>query len=786
MKKQSYVPGVAAVAAVVVAAAFGAGAVQRARHSAADPINLTGFDAAMRVASSQGAASASAAVAAVPGLKQGAGSAADNSKTAQVTVKLMENSSFVRQKLDDAVSAKLFDEFIDTLDPQRLFLLQSDVAEFASYRDQLDDQLDRGDTSFATKVFARYLERYKAQTQFALDALKDPKNFDFAKQDAFVLDRKKAPRPKDLAEAQSLWLQRVRWEYLSQKLADTKPDQIVKNLTKRYTQQRRSAEEYDSDDVFELYLTTLTHVYDPHSDYFGRASAENFSIGMKLSLYGIGARLKSEDGYTVIEDITPGSPAQKSKKLKPGDKIVAVAQGASGEPVDAVDMKLTRVVEMIRGPKGSTVRLFVEPAGAPEGAPRQIVSLVRDEIKLEEQSASGRLIVVPAQDGKPAYKLGVIDLPLFYSDPDKGKSCTADVALLLSKFKQQGVDGVVLDLRRNGGGSLDEAINLTGLFIKSGPVVQVRNPDDSVEVKDDDDASVAYDGPLLVLTTRLSASASEIVTGALQDYGRAVVVGDSSTFGKGTVQALVSLAPIMQRAGLRTEGDPGQLKLTIQKFYRASGASTQLKGVVPDIVLPSLNGALDIGETKLDNPLPYDTVKAADYKPLDRVTPFAKGLQARSAARVARDPDFRFLIDQIAQIKKVEAEKTVSLNEAARRKERQELEAKLDARDKELAARPAPSGTVYAISLADARKPGLPVPLTAAQLKKGVTGANADDDETPAPTATDDTDGAKPAKKRQPEPDADLEEAKRILTDYIAATRKAGSAWSAPLAANRK
>ena len=434
----------------------------------------------------------------------------------------------------------------------------------------------------------------------------------------------------------------------------------------------------------------------------------------------------------MIEDLKPG-PALKTKKLHPGDKIVGVAQGKTGAFVDVVDMKLNRVVDQIRGEKDSVVRLKFIPADATDPSVREEVTIIRDEIKLDDQQAKARLEVLPQAGGK-SLRVGVIDLPLFYQDTDKGKSCSADVALLLAKLKTEKVDGVILDLRGNGGGSLQEAIKLTGLFIKQGPVVQVKDSEGKIRVSDDEDPSVTYAGPLMVLTSRSSASASEIVTGALQDYGRAVVVGDSSSFGKGTVQAVYDLGPVMSQVGQQIADDPGQLKLTIQKFYRASGASTQLKGVVPDVVLPSVFDVLDVGEQELENPLPYDTIPSAVYSKVGAVAPVASALKQKSMARVASEPDFQYLKDTITRVGKAQKQKTISLNEAKRRKEQAEEDARADARQKLLAVRPASKSVVYPITLDDAAKSGLPKPLTVEQIRKGLLDGAKDDD---APTLTE-------------------------------------------------
>ncbi|HVK05535.1 MAG TPA: carboxy terminal-processing peptidase [Armatimonadaceae bacterium] len=711
-------------------------------------------------------------------IRPGTVSAEDEARIARVTATLLERSHYARQPLDDSVSARLFEQFLDTLDPQRVFFLESDVAEFAPLRSTLDDQVKAGDTSAARTIFSRLLERYEQNNAFAQETLKDASAFNFTGSDTVLIDREKAERPATLDEAKALWKQRIRSEYLTEKLNKKPAAEITETLTRRYQRNLRDLKELDGDDLFELFLNTLAHAYDPHTDYFGKATAENFSIGMKLSLFGIGARLKEEDGYTVIEDLTPGGPAEKSGKLHPGDKIAAVAQGNDGKPVDVVDMKVTKVVEYIRGPKGSVVKLIVIPVNAADNSQRVAITLVRDEVKLEEQAAKARLIEQPGANGTTT-RLGVIDLPLFYQDPEKGKSATADVAALLEKLKKEKVDGVILDLRRNGGGSLPEAIGITGLFIPKGPVVQVRNWDGDVEVNRDTNGAVTYDGPLVVLVSRLSASASEIVAGALQDYNRALIVGDSPSFGKGTVQALLNLDQIMERAQLKTESNPGQLKLTIQKFYRATGSSTQLKGVAPDITLPSPTSVLKIGEGELENPLPWDTVPTAKFDKQNRTQPYLAELKRLAAGRVASDRDFAYQRQQIERVRKLEARKLVSLNEAERLKERQELEARQKAREKELEARPAPKGKVYSITLRDAAKPGLPAPLTAAQLKNGEKAEKAPD----ADEGSAGEDGA--ARRRIPEPDILLEESQRILRDYVALTKKGGAAGSGSLAAGR-
>ncbi|HEX4644923.1 MAG TPA: carboxy terminal-processing peptidase, partial [Verrucomicrobiae bacterium] len=554
------------------------------------------------------------------------------------------------------------------------------------------------------------------------------------------LNRKNLPYPKDLDEARQLWRERVRYEYLQEKLNQETPEEIAKLLAsrhtpvefgltwtdfrtdvakvidRRYSRILRAFKEWDNEEVLQTYLTSLAHVYDPHSDYMDRATLENFSIQMSLALFGVGATLTSEDGYCKVSSLQSSGPAAKSKKIKPGDRIVAVAQGTN-EPVDVVDMPLTKVVEQIRGPKGTEVRLTVIPADAPDST-RAVVSLVRDEIKLEDQQAKAKIIEMPNGAGGNL-RLGVIDLPSFYATfPVAGstnqpeiKSTSVDVERLLKKLKEENISGVILDLRRNGGGSLEEAINLTGLFIKEGPVVQVRDSHNDVVVDPDQDPKIVYDGPLIVLTSRFSASASEIVAGALQDYGRALLVGDKSTHGKGTVQGMNQLAPILaQTAGgskfaSANETDLGALKLTIRKFYRVSGSSTQLKGVTPDITLPSIDDYLEIGEDSLENALPWDTIESAPYEKLNRVQPYLAELEKRSNRRVTTAKDFDYIREDIELVKKAVADKTASLNEAEQLKDREKAETQKKTREQELKSRKAPGEKIYEITL----KQGVPL-----------------------------------------------------------------------------
>ena len=566
----------------------------------------------------------------------------------------------------------------------------------------------------------------------------------------------------------------------------TEAEEIIETLSHRYHRNLRFFTDWNNEDVLQTYLTALARVYDPHSDYLGRAQLEQFSISMNLSLFGIGAELVSEDGYCRIRRLLPGGPAIKGQKIKENDRIVAVAQ-SNQPPVDIVEMSLNKAVQLIRGPKGTEVRLTVIPAAA-DASSRTVVSIIRDEIPLEESAAKAKII--ESSDGHGGtLRLGVIDLPSFYAtfdtsgskDKPEPKSTTVDVARLLTKLKQENVAGVILDLRRNGGGSLEEAIKLTGLFIKTGPVVLVKEGDSVQEAKDED-PTVLYDGPLVVLTSRGSASASEIVAGALQDYGRALVVGDISTHGKGTVQSVNQLRPYMNLANKSLTNDPGALKMTIKKFYRPSGASTQLRGVVPDIILPSVaNESKDIGERALENPLVWDEIPSAKFDHLNLVEPYLTDLRKHSAERVAADKEFAYVREDMERFKKQQADKTLSLNEKVRLKENQQLDERIKARDKERLARPEPTEKIYELTLKQVDLPGLPPPVakTNAALAnlsiRGATGVSGTGRNSAAVAtgnsasedSIDETDEEKPAAQ-----DAPLTETEHILVDYLSVLRK--------------
>ena len=677
----------------------------------------------------------------------------------RLTTNLLEQSQFAHHPLDSELAAKFLNRYLDDLDGTRSLFLQSDVKEFAGYRATLAQATrNLGDTSAAHAIFARYLQRLQQRVTYTTNLLRTAK-FDFTGHDVYSVDREHAQWPRDLTAAQELWRQQIRADYLQEKLADKRPEQIVSRLMRRQTQQLAMMKSLHSDEVLETYLNALAHVYDPHSDYLGHQEMETLSIAMKLSLFGIGASLESEDGVCKIRELLPGGPAARSGLLKPGDRILAVAQ-SSGEPVDITDMPLSRAVELIRGPKGSTVRLTILPVGATDASLPKTISLVRDEVNLEDQQARAHILDLPTGQGTTV-RLGVIDLPSFYADlggSGERRSATADVARLLKKLKAEHVRGVVLDLRRNGGGSLEEAVSLTGLFIREGPVVQTRGPRGDIDVDADTDPSVLYDGPLILLISRFSASASEILAGALQDYGRGVVVGDSSTFGKGTVQNILPLAFVMDKMGLAHAYDPGALKVTIRKFYRPNGASTQLRGVASDIVLPSPSDFSEVSESTLKDPLPWDTVAPAPHERLNRVQPYLSALREKSIQRVRTERNFALLADDLAQVRKSLATKSVSLNEAERRQELAQSKARQDERERESRIHPAARPATYEITLKNVSSPGLPPPMAAT---KSAAPAQVTDPSS-ASNALDRVPTGRPA-----DDDIVLNETVEILADYV-------------------
>ncbi|MFB4394771.1 MULTISPECIES: carboxy terminal-processing peptidase [unclassified Pseudomonas] len=637
-------------------------------------------------------------------------------------VELLKRHHYSKPPLDDARSVIIYDSYIKLLDPARSYFTAADIAEFDKWKTQFDDFLKSGNLDPGFTIYKRYLNRVKSRLDFALAELaKGADKIDFNAKETLLVDRKDAPWAKNEAELDDLWRKRVKDEVLRQKIAGKDTKQIQETLTKRYKNQLSRLDQTRAEDIFQAYINTFAQSYDPHTNYLSPDNAENFDINMSLSLEGIGAVLQSDNDQVKIVRLVPAGPAAKTKQVAPADKIIGVAQGDK-DMVDVVGWRLDEVVKLIRGPKGSVVRLEVIPANnAPNDQTSKIVPITREAVKLEEQAAKKSVLKLK-QDGRD-YKLGIIEIPAFYldfkayraGDPDY-KSTTRDVRKLLTELQQEKVDGVVIDLRNNGGGSLQEATELTSLFIEKGPTVLVRNSDGRVDVLEDENPGAFYKGPLALLVNRLSASASEIFAGAMQDYHRALVIG-GQTFGKGTVQTIQPL-------------NHGELKLTLAKFYRVSGQSTQHQGVLPDIDYPSIIDTKEIGESALPEAMPWDTIRPVVRPAADPFKPFLAQLKARHDARSAKDPEFAYIRDRLALTQKLMNEKTVSLNEQDRRARHDEIEAKQ-------------------LALENVRRKAKgEEPLK--ELKK--------EDEDALPTEPDDT---------KPEDDAYLSETGRILLDYL-------------------
>jgi len=628
-------------------------------------------------------------------------------KVAQTVGELLEKAHYSRRRLDDSVSRQFLKNFIERLDYNHLFFTQKDVDSFSSkYLTTLDDDIMAGNLDPALKIFEVYRKRVEDRVAKVKGLLAT--QFDFTGTRSVEFNRQKSPWPKDAAEADQIWRDRIEGELLDRTLMEDKVGTPVKVVTRRYDQLLRSLHEQTNEDVMVSFLSVLCETYDPHSEYMSRSQLDNFNINMSLQLIGIGAVLTTEEGYAKIRELVPGGPADQSGRLKVGDRISAVAQGSSGF-VETVDMKLDKVVEMIRGKEDTTVVLRVIPVNATDPSARKVVEIVRKKVKLKEQEAKAELVERRLPDGT-TQRIGWIILPSFYADMQRtgAKSTTKDILVLLERLKKENIQGLVMDLRRDGGGSLEEAVNLTGLFIKSGPVVMARDSNNKNSVLRDKDRNLIYDGPMLVVTNKLSASASEIFAAALQDYNRAVIVGDSTTFGKGTVQTMVELGNIipLSLSGKSTGNEAGALKLTIQKFYRISGGSTQLKGVQSDIKLPSLWDQADIGEVALKSPMPYDTIEPATYDKWEAPL-YLTELKQKSAARVAGDVEFRWTLNDMERTRSRIAENKVSLNEKRRRAELEEDKARKEQRTAERGKLKQPEEKVYLVTVDNASEPQL-------------------------------------------------------------------------------
>jgi len=591
-------------------------------------------------------------------------------KVARLVSSMFERSHFRQAPVNDPVSSLLLDRYLESLDPSRSYFLASDIAEFERYRYQLDDAVTTGELEPAFAIFNRFQTRNRERMQFALAQLEHEP--DLAIDEDFEFDRKGAPWAKSAAELDELWRKRVKNDVVSLRLADKKWDDTRDVLRKRYERVLKRADQVTSDDVFENFMNSFAHVFDPHSSYFSPRNSEEYRIQMSLSYEGIGASLQLDDDYVTVVEILPGGSAQQSGQLNAKDRILAVGQGKSGELVDVVGWRLDDVVQLIRGPLGSNVRLQVQPGNAAPGTAEKVVTLPRAKITLEAQAAKKEVRTI--QRGDEKLRVGIINVPSFYQDynaraagDDDYRSTTKDVHRLIDELKAEGgVDSLVLDLRSNGGGHLSEAIGLVNLFVPKGAVVQLKETGGRTEVLESEDAGVAYDGPLTILVDRFSASASEIFAAAMQDYGRGIVIGQE-TYGKGSVQNLYPL----DRYALGQDPGFGQLTVTIGMYYRVTGDSTQNRGVQPDLQLPSAISVEDVGESSRDGALPWNRIRPAPFKREGSPTPLLDELQRAHDQRIAADPDFRYTAEEIAAVEELRNEKSVSLNLQKRQAERE-------------------------------------------------------------------------------------------------------------------
>lgn len=608
----------------------------------------------------------------------------------QVTIsvlQLLRRAHLTRHPLDNEISKRWMASYLKALDPLKMYFLQADVDQFLQDETNLDNFATRGDTAFAYKVYKVFLQRVKECASLAEKFAAQP--VDFTVDETMHVDPKTAKYAQTPAEQAELWRKRVKYDMLNLRADGMADDKVREKLGRRYRSIAKRMEQTTPDELLEMYLTAMTSSYDPHTTYMSIESVENFRILMSLQLDGIGATLRSEDGQTIISEVVPGGAAGRDGRLKAEDRVVGVGEGESGEIVDVAEMKLSDVVRRIRGKAGTVVRLEVIPAASAE---RKVYNIVRAKIELKGSEARGEVIEAGKKaDGTP-YKIGVINLPSFYLDMEGArlrkpnfKSTTKDVEKLLNDpetgFKAKGVDVVIMDLRNNGGGSLSEAISLTGLFIDQGPVVQVKDWEGQIKPHDDTDPKLDWGGPLVVLTSRLSASAAEIFAGAIQDYNRGLVIGDVTTHGKGTVQSLLELGEFVDE---QNPPNLGSIKLTMQQFYRPNGHSTQREGVRSDVVVPSLLSVLDIGEGNLDFAVPFDKIPAAQFKSTGQVTDSVrKELQLRSTQRVQSEKEFQKVTRDIEKYLKRKDRKEVSLNEEKFKADRADLESEKKLDEKE-------------------------------------------------------------------------------------------------------
>ncbi len=600
---------------------------------------------------------------------------------------LIANYNYKKVPIGDSLSRLIFDNYLKSLDDNRVYFFEKEVIEFKENRDLMDDQMVMGDLEPAYHMFNVYLERYVNRIQFMIAQLPTIP-FNFTKNESLVYNREKLPFMQTQAEMDAYWLQRLKYDLLNLKLAGTDEAKSKETLKKRYENLLSQIAKIESYDAFQSLMTAYTESIDPHTNYFNPNNAAKFNIDMARSLEGIGATLKFENDFVMVAAVVPGGPADKSGQIAIDDKFVAVAQG-DGEFVDIVGWRLDNAIQLIRGAKGTTVRLKIVSKGQDIASPK-IISIVREKIVLQDQSAKKEIKTI--QSNGKEIKIGIIDIPAFYADfkayqagDVNYKSTTRDVKLIIDSLKSEKVDAIVVDLRSNGGGSLMEAIDLTGLFLKQGPVVQVRDTKNKIEVGEDDDPSILWDGPMAVLIDRFSASASEIFAAAIQDYGRGIIIGTQS-FGKGTVQNSIDLDQMMGEGASKVIGNTnkfGQINLTIAKFYRINGSSTQHKGVSPDISFPMVFAADKYGESAEPAALPWDEIKRSNYKTLANIAPIKRVLIEKHDKRMKGNKDFEYLLADIKELKLRDAETSATLNEMAAKKERDEKEAESLARDNE-------------------------------------------------------------------------------------------------------
>lgn len=603
------------------------------------------------------------------------------SQAAHLSSEVLKRYHYMHVPLDDASSAKIFDHYLKSLDPEKLFFLASDISRFDYARTRLDDAILNEDLRIPFAIYNLYLKRVTERLEYARSLL--AKGFNFESSESYQYIRKGEPWPQSEREMDDLWRKRVKNDWLRLRLAGKDDKSIVETLSKRYEFAMNGLTKVKSDDVFQRFMSAYAMAIDPHTDYFGIRAAEDFNISMKLSLIGIGALLQNMDEYITIRELLAGGPAALSGKLKTGDRIVGVGQGEVSAPVDVMGWRIDDAVALIRGTENSVVRLDILPAEAGPDGKHKLISLIRKKISLDKQAAKKSIIEV--KDGALTRHIGVITLPGFYQDfaarqkGDKNyRSATRDVSRLLEEFKKSRVDSVLIDLRNNGGGSLDEAIELTGLFIDKGPVVQQRDSNGLITVASDMNVGLVWKGPLGVLINRGSASASEIFAAAIQDYGRGLVIGENS-FGKGTVQSVINLDRLMKSDKPKF----GELKMTIAQFFRINGGTTQLRGVTPDISLPTITDPKEMGESSYDNALPWSQIKPAEYRPAGDLTGILPILIAKHDTRVNSAKDFQFLQEDIKTFLARRNNNLISLNETDRRKEREVQDARVKLRENE-------------------------------------------------------------------------------------------------------